>query len=70
MTILKEVLAELFGMFVADVRITGAILAVVALAALLIDLAGASPMIGGGVLLAGCLGVLMAAVLAAAARKR
>lgn len=55
MTILKDVFAELFGMFVGDARLSAAILVVVALAAGLIHLAGASPLIGGGVLLAGCL---------------
>lgn len=66
MTILKDVLAELLGMFVGDARLSAAILLVVGLAAGLIDLAGASPLIGGAVLLAGCLAVLIGAVLRAA----
>jgi len=66
MSILKDVLAELFGMFVADARLTAAILAVVALVAVLIDGAGVHPLIGGGLLLIGSLGVLVAAVLWAA----
>jgi hypothetical protein len=69
-SILKDVLAELLGMFMADARLTAAILAVVAMAAGLIDVAGVEPLIGGGVLLAGCLGVTIAAVLWAARRKR
>ena len=65
MSILREVFAELFGMFVADARLTVAILCVVAVAAALIRLAGMAPLLGGGVLLAGCLGVLISAVLSA-----
>lgn len=63
MTILKDVLAELFGMFLGDARLSAAIFAVVALAAGLIDLAGLDPLIGGGVLLVGCLAVMVTAVL-------
>lgn len=70
MTILKDVLGELFGMFVSDARLTAAILVVVAFAAGLIDIAGVNPLIGGGVLLTGCLGVMIAAVLSAARKKR
>ncbi len=66
MTILKDVIAELFGMFVGDAPRSAAILFVVAGAAGLIDLAGASPIIGGTVLLAGCLAVMIGAVLRAA----
>jgi hypothetical protein len=66
MTILKDVIAELFGMFVGDARLTAAILMVVAIAASLVGLAGISPLIAGGVLLAGCLAVLIGAVLRAA----
>jgi hypothetical protein len=70
MTILKDVLAELFGMFVADIRLTGAILAVVAVAAGLIDVVDVRPLIGGGILLAGCLGVMIVAILSTARAKR
>lgn len=66
MTILKDVLAELIGMFVGDARLSVSILIVVAIAAGLIDLAGASPIIGGVALLAGCLAVVFFAVLRAA----
>ena len=69
MSILKDVLIELFGMFVADARLTIAILCVVALTGGLIDLAGTAPLIGGVFLLAGCLGVTIAAVLWTARRK-
>lgn len=66
MTILKDVLTELFGMFLSDAWLSTAILAVVALAAFAIDLAGAPPMLGGVLLLIGSLGVLIGAVLRAA----
>lgn len=69
MTILKDVLAELFGMFVSDARLTAAVLAVVAVAAGLIGPGGVPPLIGGGVLLIGCLAVLLGAVARAARRK-
>lgn len=69
MTILSDVLAELFGMFVGDARLTAAVLLVVAIAAALIDLGDVQPLIGGGVLLVGCLVVLIGAVMRAARRQ-
>lgn len=66
MTILKDVLTELIGMFVGDVRLSFSILIVVAMAAGTIDLAGTPPIVGGAVLLAGCLAVVIFAVLRAA----
>lgn len=66
MTILKDVLSELVGMFLGDAHLSVAILLVVVLAAGLINLAGASALLGGVVLLAGCLTVLIGAVLRAA----
>lgn len=69
MSILKDVLAELFGMFMADMRLTAAILAVVALAAVLIDTAAVTPLVGGAVLLLGTLTILFVAVLLAARQK-
>jgi hypothetical protein len=59
MTILKDVLAELVGMFLGDARLAAAILIVVALSAALIDVAGVEPLIGGGVLLVGCLSLVV-----------
>lgn len=70
MSILKDVLAELFGMFVADARLTLAILGIVALTALLVDLAGLAPLLGGAVLLGGTLAVLVTGVVLAARRHR
>lgn len=66
MTILKDVIAELVGMFLGDARLSATILIVVIVAAGVIDLAGAPPLIGGTLLLAGCLAVMIGAVLRAA----
>ena len=70
MTIFKEVIAELFGMFVADMRLTAAILTVVAAAAGLVDLVHLPTLVAGIVLLAGSLAALFGAVLVAAWRQR
>jgi len=59
MTVLRDVFVELFGMFVADYRLSAAILAVVALAAILVDLAHLAPLIGGAALLIGALGAVV-----------
>ncbi|UES36720.1 hypothetical protein [Roseibium aggregatum] len=65
MTLLKDVLAELFGMFVADARLTLAILALVAFTAVLVTPVHLNPLVCGLILLSGCLITLFAAVLAA-----
>lgn len=70
MSILKDVFAELFKMFVGDVRLTVAILAVVLAAAALIDLTRLSPLAGGATLLVGCLAVLVISVLREARRRQ
>ena len=59
MTMLKEIIAELTGMFMGDSRLTLAVLAIVAGAAGLIKLAGVDPLGAGDVLLVGCLGLLI-----------
>ncbi|MEQ9334563.1 hypothetical protein [Thalassobaculum sp.] len=69
MSLLKDVLAELLGMFLADLRLSIAVLLLVGLVALLVDRAVVDPLVGGGMLLAGCLTIL-ATVTAAAARRR
>jgi len=69
MNILKDVLLELFSMFVADARLTAAILAIVVIAALMIDATGWSPLVGGAVLLLGCIAVLLLSVRREAARR-
>lgn len=55
MSLLKDIAAELAGMFLADGRFAAAILIVVGLAAALIRTLGDVPLFGGGVLVAGCL---------------
>ncbi len=69
MNILKDVLSELFSMFVADARLTGAILVTVVGAALLIDLIRLPNLVGGAVLLVGCIAVLFLSVKREAARR-
>jgi len=69
MTILKDVFAELFKMFLGDMRLSAAIFAVVAVAAMLIRLAE-MPMLGGAVLLLGSFGVVIGAVRGEARRRR
>ena len=61
MTIIIAVLKELFAMFVADTRLTLAILLLVAIVAGLVG-SGAAPVIGGAVLLAGSLAILVLSV--------
>jgi len=65
MNLIREVAAELAGMFVGDARLSLAILIVIAAAAA-VCLAGLPPLLGGGVLLAGSLAVLLDSVRRAA----
>ncbi len=63
MTLFREIVAELLGMFVADLGLTATIVAIVLAAALL-------PSTGGGlVLLLGCPATLVVSVRRKAARK-
>jgi hypothetical protein len=62
MTMLKEIASEIAGMFVGDVRLSLAILGTVALTAALVAVPGLDPLIGGGVLLVGCVLILVNAV--------
>ena len=62
MTVLKEVVAELIGMFVAEKRLTIAVLTVVAMAGCLVDFTDLDPLLGGSVVLFGCLILLIASV--------
>lgn len=62
MTLLKDVLQELTGMFLGDARLSVAILLVVAVTAGMIELTAVEPLLAGGILLAGCLVVLLEAV--------
>ena len=60
MSLLKEVIAELIGMFFGDARLTVALLLLVAVAGALIKLTGIEPLIGGIVLILGCPALLIA----------
>jgi hypothetical protein len=62
MIMLKEIAGEISGMFAADLRLSLAILGIVALAAALVAVPGLDPLIGGGVLLVGCSLVLVTSV--------
>jgi len=62
MIMLKEITGEIAGMFAADLRLSLAILGIVALAAALVAVSGLDPLIGGGVLLVGCGLVLVTSV--------
>jgi hypothetical protein len=62
MTILEEVVAELIGMFVAERRLTIAVLTVVALAGCLVDFTELDPLVGGMVVLLGCLTLLIESI--------
>ena len=61
MEILKDVLAELFSMFVTDLRLTLSTLILVGLVAAIILGLHANPLVGGAVLLVGCLGIVIEA---------
>ena len=62
MNILKDVMSELFSMFVADARLTAAMLAVVAVAALIIDATNLPSLYGGIFLLVGSIATLLFSV--------
>ena len=62
MTLLREIVSELVSMFLADARLSCAILVLVALVAGLISGLGMNTDLGGFALLAGCLLILIEAV--------
>ena len=62
MTVLREVVAELIGMFVAEKRLTIAVLTVVTVAGCLVDFTDLDPLVGGSVVLSGCLILLIESV--------
>jgi hypothetical protein len=66
MTMLKDIAAELIGMFVAERWLTVAVLALVAVTGSLVDFAGLDQLAGGAVLLFGSLLLLVASVCYAA----
>jgi hypothetical protein len=60
MNLLKEVVAELVGMFFGDTRMTLTVLIVVAASGALVTLTGVDPLVGGAILALGCPVLLMA----------
>jgi hypothetical protein len=62
MPVLKELAAELIGMFFGETRLTVAVLALVAVTGSLIDFVGVNPLVGGALLLFGCLTLLVESV--------
>ena len=62
MTILKELAAELLGMFVAEKRLAMAVLAIAAATGSLVDFTGLNPFFGSAMLLFGCLTLLVESV--------
>lgn len=69
MNLLQDVVKELFSMFLADAKLSGAILALVGCTAVLIHLDGLDPSAVGCGLLVGCLAIL-AAVTVVEAKQR
>jgi hypothetical protein len=61
MSIIVEVAKELLGMFLADARLTAATLVLVAIVAGLVVVLRVEPLLGGGILLVGCLAILVEA---------
>jgi hypothetical protein len=67
-TILRDVAAELVGMFLGDARLALATLLLVAVAGVLARWQGA-PLLAGGVLLLGCLAIVVGAAVHRARRE-
>ena len=70
MNLVRDVANELLGTFVGDAGLSGAILAVVTGSALLIKTEVVSTQLGGGLLFAGCLAILIGSVFTAAGGNR
>jgi hypothetical protein len=62
MTMLRELAAELIGMFVGEKRLAVAVLAIVAAAEYLVDFTNLNSLVGGALLLFGCLVLLIESV--------
>jgi hypothetical protein len=69
MNILRDVARELLGMFLADARLTTAILVLVALVAGLVIAVSVEPLLGGSVLLLGSLAIVVEAAVREARRR-
>jgi hypothetical protein len=63
MEIIKDVLAELFSMFVTDARLTLATIILVAVVAILILALHVNSLVGGLVLLLGCFAIVIEATI-------
>jgi hypothetical protein len=61
MSLIREIVAELFSMFAADGRLALGALIVIAIAAILVSALPTHPLAAGVVLLVGCLAILVAA---------
>jgi hypothetical protein len=59
MNIARDVLRELRSMFVADARLTVGIAVLIAIVMALVVMIHVKPLVAGGVLLVGCIGVLI-----------
>ena len=70
MTLFYEIARTLLGMFLADARLTIVILALVTLVAGLILNLGVDSLVAGGVLLVGCLVILVEAAVRETRRRR
>lgn len=68
MTLLREVLATLAGMFAGNIRLSLAVLIVTAAAAALAELTDADPLLAGGVLAVGCPAIVIEGARRAARR--
>jgi hypothetical protein len=66
MTVLKEVVAELISMFVGERRLTIAVLGIVTVAGCLANFTDLDPLVGGTMMLLGCLILLIESVWRAA----
>lgn len=62
MRMIKDLLSEVVGMFIADAWLSAAIVGLLAFAAILIEVAQLDPLVGGGVLLFGSLALLVESV--------
>jgi hypothetical protein len=70
MNLIRDVAKELLSMFMTDTRLALSILGLVLFISLLIKLAGVTPLLAGGGLLAGCLIILVSAVCQEARSKK
>lgn len=70
MSLLREVLSDLRGMFLADARLSAALVGIVGLAALLIHATALPPVAGGIALLCGAVAALILGVRSEARRRR